>query len=130
MDKVRGEEKSAFQKNRAEMEKGLNGIKAALKVLRDYYGKSADHDAAEGASSGIIGLLEVCEADFSKGLSELNSVEDSSQADYDRQSKENEVEKTTKEQDVKYKTKESAGLDKDTAEAKSDRSGVQTELDA
>merc|ERR1719243_48925 len=38
--------------------------------------------------------------------------------------------KATKEQDVKYKTKEAKGLDKATAEATADRSGVQEELDA
>merc|ERR1711879_270598 len=43
---------------------------------------------------------------------------------------ENEIAKTTQEADVKYKTKESATLDKETAEAKSDLSGVQSELDA
>merc|ERR1712061_575243 len=43
---------------------------------------------------------------------------------------ENESEKTTKDQDVAYKTKEATGLDKAVAEAESDRSGVQTELDA
>merc|ERR1712151_703679 len=42
----------------------------------------------------------------------------------------NELEKTNKEQDVKYKTRESTKLDKAVAEAKSDRSNVQTELDS
>merc|ERR1712087_621877 len=44
--------------------------------------------------------------------------------------KANEIEKTTKEQDVKYKNKESTDLDQAVSEASSDRSGVQTELDA
>merc|ERR1711879_61243 len=44
--------------------------------------------------------------------------------------KETEVQTTTKTQDVKYKTKESASLDKAISEASSDRSGVQSELDA
>merc|ERR1719235_1787870 len=39
MDKVREEEKAAFTTNKAEMEEGLEGIKLALKVLRDYYAK-------------------------------------------------------------------------------------------
>merc|ERR1719426_240242 len=37
MDKVREEEKTTFTANKAEMEQGLEGIKLALKVLRDYY---------------------------------------------------------------------------------------------
>merc|ERR1719387_1935987 len=37
MDKLRSEEKSAFDTNSAEMEKGLDGIKLALKVLNEYY---------------------------------------------------------------------------------------------
>merc|ERR1719305_908338 len=39
MDKVREEEKAAYDANKAEMEQGLEGIKLALKVLRDYYAK-------------------------------------------------------------------------------------------
>merc|ERR1711933_222996 len=44
--------------------------------------------------------------------------------------KENEIDKTTKVQDVKYKVKEFKRLDGDSAELISDRSTVQTELDA
>merc|ERR1712113_1149026 len=51
-------------------------------------------------------------------------------AEFERVSKENEIEKTTKEQDVRYKQKESKRLDSDAAELSSDRSTVQTELDA
>merc|ERR1719299_347073 len=50
--------------------------------------------------------------------------------DYDVQTKENEITRATKEQDVKYKTQEFKGLDKQTAEATSDRASTQTELDA
>merc|ERR1712050_583344 len=112
-------------------EQGLDGVKLALKVLRDYYAKDdKSHSAAEGAGHGIIGLLEVIESDFSQALAEFTSVEETSAANYDRQTKENEIEKTTKDQDVKYKNKEAADLDAAIAEATSDRSGVQTELDA
>merc|ERR1719281_836484 len=76
MDKIRGEEKAAFDTNSAEMEKGLNGVKMALKVLNDYYAKADKaHSSSDGASSGIIGLLEVCESDFSKGLAEMKAAE-------------------------------------------------------
>merc|ERR1719446_1723252 len=51
MDKLRAEEKAAYDKNRPEMEQGLKGVKMAIKVLQDYYAKDAAHDAAEGAGS-------------------------------------------------------------------------------
>merc|ERR1719272_650871 len=122
--------------NKDEMEKGLEGIKLALKVLRDYYAKAAflqsstHTDKADGAASGIIGMLEVVESDFSKGLAEIISVEETAVSQYEQQTKENEISKTTKEQDVKYKGKEAKGLDKSAAEHTSDREGLQTELDA
>merc|ERR1719444_370664 len=58
MDKLRKEENAAFLKNKADMEKGLEGIKLALRVLNDYYAKDDKaHASADGAGHGIIGLL-------------------------------------------------------------------------
>merc|ERR1719238_2284010 len=91
---------------------------------------ATEESAAEGAGGSIIGLLEVIESDFSKGLAEMIATEESAAAAYDKQSKENEVAKVTKERDVKYKTKEYVGLDKTVSELSSDLGGVQEELDA
>ena len=49
-----------------------------------------------GGLAVIIGLLEVCESDFSKGLADMVANEEASQNSYDRASKENEIEKVTK----------------------------------
>jgi len=131
MDKIRAEQKAAFEADSAEMKKGLEGIQTALKVLNEYYAKDdKSHSSADGAGSGIIGLLEVVESDFSKGLAEMTAAEEAAANEYDKQTKENAITKATKEQDAKYKTKEHKGLDKNTAEATTDRSGVQAELDA
>merc|ERR1712032_118303 len=131
MDKIRLEEKEDYSKAKEEMEAGIKGVQLALKVLRDYYAKGDKaHSADEGGGAGIIGLLEVVESDFSKGLIEMTSTEETAQAEYDQETKENEIEKTTKEQDIKYKTEEATSLDKAIAEATSDRSSVQEELDA
>jgi hypothetical protein len=131
MDKLRQETKEAFVSEKATLEKGLDGIKLALKVLRDYYG-SADksHVAAEGAGGGIIGLLEVCESDFSKELATAISDEESAEAEYVTVTKANEIEKASKDQDVKYKSQESTGLDKSVADTSSDRENVETEIAA
>merc|ERR1711865_589480 len=106
MNKLRAEEKGAFDVNSAEMEKGVKGVQLALKVLREYYAKDdKSHSSADGAGSGIIGLLEVCESDFSKGLAEMIDAEESAASGYDTTTKENEITKATKDQDVAYKTK-------------------------
>jgi len=128
MDKMRMEEKATFKNNEAETSKGLDGIKLALKTLREYYANAKS--SSEGAAGGIVGLLEVCESDFSKSLAEMRTTEETAAAAYEQETKENAIEKTTKKQDDKYKRKESAALDKAASEASNDRKGVQSELDA
>jgi len=130
MNTIRSEEKATFKNNKAEMEEGITGIKTALKVLRDYYAKDAAHASADGAGSGIVGMLEVVESDFTKGLSEMTVAEQTSQTDYDRETQSNKISKATKESSAKYKTKEFKGLDKSVSEAKSDRATTQEELDS
>jgi len=131
MDQIRAEEKAIFDQSSSDTQQALEGIKTALKVLNEYYSKSEKaHDSSDGASSGIIGLLEVCESDFSKSLTEMTAAEESAVAAYEQETQENKILKVTKQQDVKYKTKESNGLDKSVAELSSDKSGVETELSA
>merc|ERR1719375_1304953 len=112
------------------MEQGIEGVKKALQVLKEYYAKDASHGAAEGAGSGIISLLEVCESDFTKGLTEMTAEEDSAAADYKAYCQEDEIAVTMKQQDVKYKTKEAAGLDKSVSELSTDLSATSDELSA
>merc|ERR1719262_1175358 len=88
------------------------------------------HSAADGAGSSIIGMLEVCESDFSKSLAEETVTEDEAAAEYEKMTQENKVSKATKEQAVKYKTSESKSLDKSISEYTSDREGLQEELSA
>jgi len=131
MDNLRAEEKAVYEKNKPEIEQGIEGVKLALKIIRDYYAADgASHDQAEGAATGIISLLEVCESDFSKLLATMIAEEEAAASEYDAQTKENEITKTTKDQDVSYKTKEIASLEKAMGELKADAAGVQEQLDA
>merc|ERR1719326_627570 len=131
MDKIRSEEKALYDKNSAEMKAGIEGVKKALAVLKDYYAKQdKGHSAAGGSAGGIVSMLEVVESDFTKDLAEMESAESNAVAEYEKVTYMNKVATTSKGQDVKYKTKEAAGLDKATSEAASDRDGVQAELDA
>jgi len=131
MDKIRADEKATYEKNKPELEQGLKGVKLALKILNDYYAKAdKSHSSSEGAGSGIIGMLEVIESDFTKSITEMVAAEQTAASTYESETNENAIEKTTKEQDVKYKTKEAASLDKKAAELTTDRDGVKSELDA
>merc|ERR1740130_1429213 len=81
-DKMRADESATFKTNSAEMKQGIQGVQKALSVLKEYYAQDKSHSSADGAGSGIIGLLEVCESDFTKGLTEMTAEEESAAADY------------------------------------------------
>lgn len=130
MDQLRSEEQAAYEQAKPELEKAVSGIQLALKTLKDYYAKAAEHGASEGAGGGVISLLEVAEADFSKNLSEVIAEEQVAAGAYKAQTQENGMTKLTKESDVKYKNKEAASLDKSVSELKTDLESVQDELDA
>merc|ERR1719242_1958085 len=100
MDEMRQQENKDYVQNKADMEQGLEGVKLALKVLREYYAQEKAHAAAEGGGASIIGLLEVVESDFSKGLAEMTATEESAQTSYETETKENEIEKAAKDKDV------------------------------
>merc|ERR1719191_2646301 len=148
-DKIRAEQHQAYLQAKADLELGLEGVRKALEVLRNYYGNSAllqdetkfgafmqqpplpeKHTKATGAGNSIIGILEVCESDFANNLAKEETQEADAQADYDKISQENKVTKTLKEQDVKYKSSESKSLDKTIGELSSDRESANTELSA
>lgn len=154
MDKIRVETHKDFEVAQADLELGLNGVRKALGVLREYYGGGAEeaaamlqdgvslrdammqpaapvkHSKAGGAGTNILGILEVVESDFAKNLAKEQTEEEDAQSEYEKMTQENEVTKTTKEQDVKYKTQESKTLDKTVSEISSDRETSNTELAA
>jgi len=152
-DKMRAEERTIYEDASAVLEKGLEGIQTALKVLRDYYAKgdedekliqtstsiedsmqqSADQATSKsqtGGANAIIALLEVAESDLSKNLAELQAGEEAAQEEYDKLTQDNKVTKAAKTQDVKYKEKESKSLAKESAEFQNDLDGEKEELNA
>jgi len=140
MDKIRQEESANYQEAHADLSLGLEGVRKALTVLRDYYANSdallqqpampEKHTKASGAGTGIIGILEVVEADFAKSLAKEEAQEEDAQTEYDEITQENKVTKTMNTQDVKYKTKEVKGLKKTIADLSSDKDTIANELAA
>merc|ERR1719409_977242 len=102
---MRNEQAAAWAAAKADYEQGLEGVGMALQVLRDYYAEKDEafiqgnkdaflqgkmglgeskHSKATGASTGIIGMLEVVESDFSKLLSEGNAAEAMAVEEYEK----------------------------------------------
>merc|ERR1719491_1428668 len=128
---MRQQEKALYDESLADLQRGQSGVKMALNLLNEYYARSDQaHDAAEGAAAGVVGLLEVIEADLSKSLALITSEESSAVQEYDRETKDNEIQRVDKLQDLKYKTIEAKQLDKSAAEETSDLNSVKEELAA
>jgi len=147
MDSIRSEQHADYTKAKADLELALSGVGKALDVLRDYYGGAAliqqddasfmqqpakpeKHAQKTGAGQSIIGILEVCESDFSDNLAKEEMAESDAASEYEKITQENKVAKTTKDQDVKYKTQEFKSLDKEISELTGDKDTLSTELGA
>merc|ERR1719146_21929 len=141
---MRQEQAAAWAAAKADYEQGLEGVGMALQVLRDYYAEKDDsaeeflqgqmsaqkHSKATGASTGIIGMLEVVESDFSKLLSEGNAAEAMAVEEYEKLTQDNAIATTEKETAVKYKTKDSKETEAMLAGLKEDKEVAMKEYDA
>jgi chromosome segregation ATPase len=148
---MRESEKAAWEAAKADFESGLEGVQMALQVLRDYYAEKDDSAEAliqsddiasdmslaqssgkksSGAASGIIGMLEVAESDFSKMLAEGSATEDQAAKEYEAMTEDNKVTTAAKETEVKYKNKDSKETKAYIEETKSDLETSHTELSA
>jgi hypothetical protein len=140
MDTMRSEEKAEFERASKDYKDGVEGLTMALEILREYYASPEESllqqptvstfSKSGDAATGIIGILEVAQSDFSKLLSDITVEEEAAVKEYEKVTHENNVNKAMKEADAKYQAKEKAGLEKSVADLKDDRASEQAELDA
>ena len=123
------EEKDVFAKNKQDLEDGTHGVRIALGVLQEYTEEETKRMKRQ-ESTGIIGLLEVIDSDFSTNVAEITAADDNAVVTLERQAKENEIDTAKKEHNVEYKTAEAGSLDQVVTELSSDRDGVQAEYGA
>jgi hypothetical protein len=152
-NEMRAEEKAAWTDGKSDFEQGLEGVQMALQVLRDYY---AEKDSAAslvqtnddgdiktqmalmqsqaskstGSASGIIGMLEVAESDFSKMLSEGQATEDQLQKEYEKVTEDNRIATAKKDTEKKYSAKDKKETGALLADTKDDLGVSQEELSA
>ncbi|CAE7816662.1 BPM3 [Symbiodinium microadriaticum] len=133
MTALRQEETSLFKTKEPETVTGMEGVKSALKALRDFYknsGIKVTSGERQGAAGGVIGRLEDVEADMAMSLSQMRAAEKTAQMNYERDTQDMKLEKTQKEKDIDYKTAEAQRLDSELTELNSDQESMQTEMGA
>merc|ERR1719162_1677961 len=142
MDQIRSEENTDYVQAKGDLELAVSGVQKALGLLREYYGGAAafldmdqpakpeKHTKSTGAGQSIIGMLEVCESDFSENLAKTETEEADAADEYEKVTQANKITKTSKDQEVKYKTQEFKTLDKEISELTGDKETTSTELDA
>jgi len=111
-DEIRAAEAAAWKEAKADYESGVEGVGMALQVLRDYYAEKDEsliqqtHVKATGAATGIIGMLEVIESDFTKSLADGTAAEAMAVEAYEKLTQDNKIATTEKSTAVEYKTKD------------------------
>merc|ERR1719316_6691 len=141
-DEIRAEEAAAWKEAKAVYESGVEGVGMALQVLRDYYAEKeesliqqpapgATHSKATGAATGIIGMLEVIESDFTKSLADGTAAEAMAIEAYEKLTTDNKIATTEKSTAVEYKTKDMKetgamleGLKEDKASAEKEYAAI------
>merc|ERR1719408_873624 len=136
---VRQKEKADFMVVEKDLSESQEACAAATQVLREYYegasllqvgSKARSKASVEGDGSGILGVLEVAESDFAKGLAEARTVEQEAQAEYDKMMQDGKMLKMTKEMEIKGKQSETKSLKTTSTDLSSDKEGLTGELDA
>jgi hypothetical protein len=138
---MRQKEAADFSEKKKDYENGQTACAAAIKVLHEYYqGKSfvqtsslvsdMAHSAGRGASSGIIGLLEVAESDFSRMLAEATAAEDSAVSEFDTFLQDSKVSRASKEAESKNKAAERQRVQGTIQETGQDHGDAKKELAA
>eukprot|EP00933_Yihiella_yeosuensis_P035539 TRINITY_DN290_c0_g2_i1.p1 TRINITY_DN290_c0_g2~~TRINITY_DN290_c0_g2_i1.p1 ORF type:complete len:692 (+),score=277.94 TRINITY_DN290_c0_g2_i1:102-2177(+) len=144
MDDTRQEERANFATNKKDLTDGLEGVRMALDVLRDYYQGTPEGEASlvqvdppqfghakdTGASTGIIGMIEVVESDFSRSLVTSESEEEQKEEEYQKITDQNKEIKIQKTADQRYKAQTSVAITQALQEKISDNEAVQEELAA
>merc|ERR1719456_1377481 len=138
---VRQKEKAAFAVVEKDLSESQEACAAATEVLREYYegaalvqmgskARAKTTADAEGDGSGILGVLEVAESDFAKGLAEARTVEQQAEAEYKKLMQDGKMVKVTKEMEIKGKRSEVASIKTTLTDLSSDKEGLTGELDA
>merc|ERR1719420_865348 len=118
---IRQAEKAKNEETIKDAQDAQTAVAQALTVLKEFYAKAAEATALlqqqpeapeifdkpytgmQGASGGVIGMLEVIESDFARLESETKAAEATAQKEYDEFMTDSEVDKAQKTKDIEHR---------------------------
>merc|ERR1719191_2620288 len=145
---IRQTEKEKNTETIKDSQDAQTAVAQALTVLKEFYAKAGEATALlqqqpeapeifdkpytgmQGASGGVIGMLEAIESDFARLESETKAAEATAQKEYDEFMTDSEVDKAQKTKDIEHKTKKKQDQSQSLEEKQGDLEGTQKELDA
>jgi len=146
--KIREEEKAKNTETIADAKEAQEAVAQALTVLKEFYAKAAEATALiqqqpeapeifdepykgmQGASGGVVGMLEVIQSDFARLEAETTEAEAQAQKEYDQFMDDSAIDKAQKQKDIEHKTMKKQNQEQALVEKKADLEGTQKELDA
>lgn len=140
----RSAEKADFAVKVKEYADAQTALSNAIAVLKEYYQKQGASFLQQPAfggpifsgsyekkdSAGVIGILEVAQADFSRMEAEVRAAEQQAETEFSKLQQENRVNRAAKETKIRAQHSEKLRLSTMLEEQKADRQGSQKELDA
>lgn len=145
-EQLRAEEAANNKKTIKDSQDAQIALAQALTVLREFYAQTAalvqtqqpgapdifdsPYTGMQSEQGGIVGLLEVIEADFARLEAETSASDNASQGEHYRFITDSKVDKAQKTQDQVHQTTKRQQKEQELIEKKSDVEGTQQELDA
>merc|ERR1719378_1143030 len=145
---MRNAEKAKNDETIKDTQEAQTAVAQALTVLKDFYAKAAEATALlqqqptpppifdtpytgmQGMKGGVVGMLEVIQADFARLESETKAAEATAQKEYEEFMSDSEVDKASKNKDIEHKTAKKQNEEEALTSKKADLEGTQKELDA
>jgi len=148
--KLRQDEKKTNAATVADAKAAQTAVSQAIKVLKDFYSKSADLSLVQGrgglqeemkqaalptyrgnqdSSTGIFGMLEVVLSDFARLETETSSAEASQSSSYEKMMDETNEDVAVKETEVSHKNRKKDKANDDIRSLKKNLQLTQSELD-
>jgi len=145
---LRQKEKAKNSETVSDAEEAQTAVAQALTVLKEFYAKAGEatslmqqqpeapeifdepYKGMQSENGGVMGMLEVIQADFARLESETKAAEASAVKEYETFMSDSKVDKTSKSKDIEHKSSKKQDEEEALVVKKEDLEGTEKEMDA